>query len=92
MKSIEYIPSRDELNAGSCRTTGGRRVKRIGPLRLYYDKDFTIRGISIKEPLKEFKEAFRVVPVGGLLSGVKFSEEEIKKCRDELLRNIERNW
>ncbi len=94
MKSVTYNPSRDELIVGSCRANDVYSLV-AGRFRIYWDKNLIIRGLAIRDAerqLKEFREALRVVPLGGLLCGVEVTADDIRECRQELLKQVEQDW
>ena len=94
MKTISYLPSRDQLSLrlGSLRGTARRE---FGRYTLWLDKDGAISALDIRnasEELEEFTARLGTIRLGGIWKGVRISDEDIKEVRRELLGQIEERW
>jgi len=94
MKTISYIPSKDELVL-KFRSLKRKPTKEVGRFKLWWDDEGYIYGIDIMpftEELEEFKKNLNVVRLGGIWKGVRVAEEDIKEVREDLLKKIEEKW
>jgi len=94
MKTISYIPSKDELVL-KFRPLKRKPTKEVGRFKLWWDDEGYIYGIDIMpftEELEEFKKNLNVVRLGGIWKGVRVAEEDIKEVREDLLKKIEEKW
>lgn len=94
MKTISYIPSKDELllKFGPIK---GSLSKKFGGIKLWWDTEGNIRGIQIKPFTKESEEFTRnlnTMRLGSIWKGVKVTTREIRETRAELLRKLEGKW
>jgi len=90
MKTISYIPSRDELVL-KFRALKGKPLKKFGRFKLWWDDEGCIYGVDIMpfvEELEEFKKIRNAARLGGLWGGVKITDEDIKQIRDALLSRL----
>jgi hypothetical protein len=91
MKTISYIPSRDELVL-KFRPVQKRLTKRFGRFQLWWDEQDNICAIAIKpftEELREFEERRGWIQLGGIWKGVRINEDDIQVVRQELLKKLE---
>lgn len=94
MKTISYIPSKDELLV-KFRSVRSSQAKKLGRFTLWWDDEGTICAIDIMpftEELEEFKKSLNTIRLGGIWKGVKITDKEIKKTREELLQKLEDQW
>lgn len=92
--TISYNPSKDELLV-KFHPIKQKPSKTIGPFKLWWDNEGNICAIDItsySEILEDFRKNLNTVRLGGIWKDVKFTEEEIKKARKELLRKLEERW
>jgi hypothetical protein len=92
MKTISYIPSRDELVL-EFRPVKTKPTRQLGRFKLWWDKkEGNICAIAIQpftEELKEFEAKLGWIHLSGIWKGVKISEQDIQEARQELLRRLE---
>ncbi len=91
MRTISYIPSRDELVL-KFRPTQKKPTKRLGRFKLWWDKQDNICAIAISpftEELREFEEKRGWIQLGGIWKGVRINEEDVRAGRQELLKKLE---
>lgn len=94
MKTISYIPSRDEILL-KFRPVKGKPTKELGRFRLWWDKEGNIYAMAITsfmEELEEFKKNLNTIQLGGIWKGVRITDEDIKETRQELLKKLEGEW
>ncbi len=94
MKTISYIPSKDEmlLRFGPLK---GKPTKDLGQFKLWWDEEGHICALDIipyRKELIEFKKRRGWIELGGIWKGIKITEEDIKEARQELLKKIEEKW
>lgn len=91
---MQYIPSKDELIL-KIRPVKGRPNKKLQHFKLWWDDEGNISAIGITnylKELKEFRKNLNVIQLGGIWKGVKITEEDIKKIREELLTKLEEEF
>lgn len=94
MKTISYIPSKDELLL-KLRAKKKKPTKELGRFKLWWDEEGNICALAImdfEEELREFRRSLSAVQLGGIWKGVKITEEDIKEARKELLQKLEEKW
>jgi len=94
MKTITYIPSKDELVL-KFRPLKGKPTKELGRFKLWWDDEGYIHGIDIMpftEESEEFKKTRNTVRLGGFWKGIKITDEDIKEIREDLLKKLEEKW
>jgi len=94
MKTISYIPSRDEILL-KFRPVKGKPTKELGRFRLWWDKEGNIYAMAITsfmEELEEFKKNLNTIQLGSIWKGVRITDEDIKEARQELLKKLEGEW
>ncbi len=94
MKAISYIPSKDEMLL-KLRPIKGKPMKELGRFKLWWDDKGNICAIDItpfREELEEFKQNLYTVKLGGIWEGIKITDEDIRKAREELLQKLEGRW
>ena len=94
MKTVSYIPSKDELVL-KFRPVKGKPTKELGRFKLWEDDKgyvYAIDIISFTEELEEFKKNLNTIRLGGIWKDVKITEEDIRKTREELLKKLEEKW
>jgi hypothetical protein len=91
---LTYIPSKDELIL-KIYPVKGKPNKKLGPFNLWWDEDGNIRAIAIRNyraELEKFRKNLNIIQLEGLWKGVKITEEDITKAREELLARLEEKW
>lgn len=94
MKTISYIPSKDELVL-KFRSLKGKPRAEVGRFKLWWDDEGNIYGVDIMpfmEELEEFKKNFNTVQLDGIWKGIKITDEDIKETRENLLKKLEEKW
>ena len=94
MKTVSYIPSKNELVL-KFRPVKGKPTKELGRFKLWWDKEGYVYAIDIMpftEELEEFKKNLNTIRLGGIWKGVKITEEDIRETREELLKQLEEKW
>jgi len=94
MRTVSYIPSKDELIVKFC-SVKRKPTKELGHFRLWWDKDGNICAVAIKsftEELEEFEKKRGRIQLGGIWKGVKIDEEDLREARQELLKKLEERW
>lgn len=94
MKTISYIPSKDELLV-KFRSVKGKPTKELGRFKLWGDNEGNIYALAIMpfmEELEEFRKNLNTIQLGGIWKGVKITDEDIKETRQDLLKKLEEKW
>lgn len=94
MKTISYIPSKDELVL-KFRPLKGKPTKELGRFKLWWNDEGDICGIDIMpfmEELEEFKKNLSTMRLGGVWKGIKITDEDIKEIREDMLKKLEEKW
>jgi len=94
MKSISYIPDRDELIA-EFRPRKTKPSIQVGHFSLWWDEEGNICAIRIREYLEEsedFKRELNQAKLGGIWKGLSLTDNDIQKARKELFGKLEENW
>jgi len=94
MRKISYVPSKDEMlvEFGPVKR---EPTKKIGRFKLWLDKKGNIRALAImpyREELMEFSKNIHKVKLSGIWKGVRITDEDIKKARQDLLKRLEEKW
>ncbi|MCR4321762.1 MAG: hypothetical protein NUV74_15665 [Candidatus Brocadiaceae bacterium] len=87
MKTISYLPSKDELLL-KLRSTKGKTARKYGRFKLWWDEDGNICALDIIQFMDELEE-FNTIQLGGIWKGIRISSEDIKEARQELLKKLE---
>lgn len=90
MKTISYLPSKDELLL-KLRSTKGKTAREYGRFKLWWDEDGNICALDIIQFMDELEE-FNTIQLGGIWKGIRISSEDIKEARQELLKKLEEKW
>lgn len=93
MKGISYLPSQDKLSL-KFRSVRGKQTKEFGRFQLWWDEE-GICALTIMPclgELKEFEKSRNWIQLGGIWSGIKINEEDIREVRQELLKKLEKKW
>ena len=91
---LVYNPSKDELLL-KINPLKGKPNKESGPLKIWWDHEGNICAVAIAkytEELEEFNKCLNVVQLSGIWRGIKITDSDISKVREELLRKIEEKW
>ncbi len=94
MKSISYIPDKDELIA-EFRPRKTRPSAQIGHFSFWWDDKGNICAIRISTYLEEqnaFHKELYQAKLGGVWKGISLTDQDIKEARKELLVKIEESW
>ena len=90
MKTISYLPSKDELLL-KLRSTKGKTARKFGRFKLWWDEDGDVCALNIIQFMDELEE-FNTIQLGGIWKGIRISSEDIKEARQELLKKLEEKW
>lgn len=91
---IQYMPSEDTLVFVNRPVTGNPN-KEVGHFKLWWDDEGTICALTITgytEVVEEFRKNLHVIQLGGIWKGIKITDEDITKTREELLKIAEEKW
>jgi len=94
MAISSYSSSNDELML-KFHPLKKKPTREFGRFKLWWNDEGNINGIIIMpftEELEEFKKNLNTVRLGGIWKGIKITEEDIKKARNELLSKLEDKW
>lgn len=94
MKTISYIPSKDELVL-KFRPLKRKPTKELGRFKLWWDDAGYIYGIDIMpfmEELEEFKKNLNTIRLGGVWKGVEITAKDIIEIREDLLKKLGEKW
>jgi len=94
VKTISYIPSKDELIL-KFRPLTRKPTKELGRFKFWWDDEGNIYGIDIMpfmEELKEFKKNLNTARLGGIWKDVEITDEDIREIREDLLKKLEEKW
>lgn len=94
MKTISYLPGKDELFAQFSEWKA-RPSKQIGHFSFWWDNKGNICAIRISEycfELEKFKLHLNEVKLGGIWNGVRISDKDIREARKDLLKSLEEKW
>ena len=94
MNSVSYNPSNDELvlELHPLKKEPTREFERY---RFWWDDEGNILGLSIssfRAESEEFKKNLKTIRLGGILKGIKITEEDIKEAQRDLLKKLEDKW
>ena len=90
MKTISYLPSKEELLLKLC-STKGKTARKFGRFKLWWDEDGDVCALNIIQFMDELEE-FNTIQLGGIWKGIRISSEDIKEARQELLKKLEEKW
>lgn len=94
MKSISYLPSKDEMLLELC-PVKDKTAKEIGHYKLWWDQKGNICALSISEYTEESKEFMKdltTIHLGAIWKGINITEDDIKERRQDLLRKLKEKW
>lgn len=94
MKTISYVPSKDELVL-KFRSPKGKSMRQVDGFKLWWDDEGNICALAITpftEELREFERKIGWIQLDGIWKDIKIDEEDIRAARQELLKKLEEKW